>query len=1186
VVNQNWRQHTIQLEFSKALRTQPSIDAVTSVALGLPISPVDKTTDSNSSGEALYACDAGTGALYRVDVGISGEEVAPATIILKDETLKGGCLVAVSDAGLIAVAGTGSNLYLTRPSREHWDVKKQAIDGLETPTQLAFAGETLLVLMHERLFSLDLVNDTEKLGRLQLTPVDRAVPGNAPIRRLATDRGIVYSLTPDAAFVFSYADPESAGVPFPYVSDYAASQSKAEILRGNVQSRHLIGKANEFTVSGENLLLLDSKGGQVSELSRLVPVAINLEGPSTQIASALNAIYRYLFSAGLLRTQTVVAERDYDSLRQWLLELQVLLPLGRRTNDNKKSVDLMQEDLSRLICTLNLNRCSAANILSLNSPVPAGRAMTFPQVHKRSHTVVRFRDLDGSTLDDVVAETSPSGSYSSWYLADLNEDNLPTFEATLNRARFLMFTPFNEHLQLGSIVRNVGGEEQLITESQNCFSQARSKSHPTLPSVVAANGGIKILPRALKVNASSEFRYLDDVSIEFKFENPVIEQVDTDRLGEQDAVCLTRNLHTDSTQPVFVITTILKAAGMRYRLLNKKREVIHPTVSQLRQWGLAGIPDRTKEWSVRIDKTYAIAYQAKSPLLDAMPMRWQDLTDPSILKQGSAQDIRSQNEGRFLIPVDNWQLDVLLPQRDLQHGASALSKITAGNPGVYILPRSGLMAAAQSSGTFNPVTGGPTIDTVKQNRATLLSNIHWPIGGSAMQALTQKRVTIAVAESDSSTNSWRWRPQFMEDDGVTNLWRESVKDLGLIPITQPVNLKTPKYDSYSVVLGQIRDDDHGAYISGLLAGRNKEVPGLLPNVGLMLVNMAQISSKGLDSIIEDANTNNVYIVNFSQILKVTESDTALAGLKRKMKKEWERILFVAAASNNEGKDSGEDLEYVIGEMPLIKWARDLPQNIIGVAASDPSDDHIIKKCKPDPQVESQTACSNFGSKFVQLTAPGYRVYGLGADNVYLLGSGTSVAAPQVAAAAALLKATGTGLTPAKIKARLIYTADYNEDYIEDESVWGGRLNVQQAITEPTEYVIRTNTARNSKLFRVEIDLDWILEGLNTGNLYDPEIERGVPPNAIRANQILRMHYTQNGFWVVYVEKERPYRMKMIVHANPSERKTIPCTRMWEWDEQKQEFHEVKAHNWLIHGIPLVDILDFIGPVPESVRLPG
>jgi subtilisin family serine protease len=88
--------------------------------------------------------------------------------------------------------------------------------------------------------------------------------------------------------------------------------------------------------------------------------------------------------------------------------------------------------------------------------------------------------------------------------------------------------------------------------------------------------------------------------------------------------------------------------------------------------------------------------------------------------------------------------------------------------------------------------------------------------------------------------------------------------------------------------------------------------------------------------------------------------------------------------------------------------------------------------------------SNFGSKSVDVGAPGDRIYSTYPESKYRELSGTSMAAPLVAAAAAMLRARNSKLSYSDIRSLLKASVDPTPA-LSGKVVTGGRLNIARAL---------------------------------------------------------------------------------------------------------------------------------------------
>jgi len=213
-------------------------------------------------------------------------------------------------------------------------------------------------------------------------------------------------------------------------------------------------------------------------------------------------------------------------------------------------------------------------------------------------------------------------------------------------------------------------------------------------------------------------------------------------------------------------------------------------------------------------------------------------------------------------------------------------------------------------------------------------------------------------------------------------------------------------------------DVHGTYIAGVLAASENEsgIVGIAPNIKVLplkFINGSTGYTSDAIEAIEYAMSQGVKIINCS--FGSTENNIALKDTMQNS-----GILFIASAGNN-----GSDLN----EAPNYPASFDLP-NIISVAAID--------------TMGVLPTFSNFGTS-VDIAAPGTNILSTSTNNSYDYFSGTSVAAPFVTGAAALILSNQPNATITTIKDQILSNARpclALKPFVQT----GGRLDVFGALT--------------------------------------------------------------------------------------------------------------------------------------------
>jgi subtilisin family serine protease len=225
--------------------------------------------------------------------------------------------------------------------------------------------------------------------------------------------------------------------------------------------------------------------------------------------------------------------------------------------------------------------------------------------------------------------------------------------------------------------------------------------------------------------------------------------------------------------------------------------------------------------------------------------------------------------------------------------------------------------------------------------------------------------------------------------------------------------------------------DHGTAVAGVVAatrGNGLDIAGVASGASILPVRALNDCGDGtLDSILNGFgyaadHGADIVVGSFATDPWLLASDQAtISQAFRAFFLAHPDTLFVVAAGN-EGNDNDRHPVYPCDS------SEDSP-NVICVGASNRDD---------------TTRCtSNFGQHSVDLFAPGESILSTARPNTTATFSGTSMAAPMVAGAAALVAAETPGWTPATLAQTLEDTVDYRAG-MTTTSVARGRLNAGAA----------------------------------------------------------------------------------------------------------------------------------------------
>jgi subtilisin family serine protease len=265
------------------------------------------------------------------------------------------------------------------------------------------------------------------------------------------------------------------------------------------------------------------------------------------------------------------------------------------------------------------------------------------------------------------------------------------------------------------------------------------------------------------------------------------------------------------------------------------------------------------------------------------------------------------------------------------------------------------------------------------------------------------------------------------------------------------------------------DNGHGTHIAGIFAGSGADSggarAGIAPGAHLLILKVLNASGQGnisnliaaLDYVVTHRTALNIRVVNLSIATSVSESYNT-DPLARATKAAVDHGIVVVAAAGNRGRSSQGHTQYGgIGAPGNAPW-------VLTVGASSHlgtiprGDDQVAPFSSRGPTTTDRTAKPDLvapGVGIESLSVPDSSLYNSRSGFLlngtvptpyppYLALSGTSQAAPVVAATVALMLEANPALTPNAVKAILQFTAERRYEY-DNITQGAGFLNARGAV---------------------------------------------------------------------------------------------------------------------------------------------
>ncbi|MBM7690730.1 cell wall-associated protease [Peribacillus deserti] len=325
-------------------------------------------------------------------------------------------------------------------------------------------------------------------------------------------------------------------------------------------------------------------------------------------------------------------------------------------------------------------------------------------------------------------------------------------------------------------------------------------------------------------------------------------------------------------------------------------------------------------------------------------------------------------------------------------------------------------------------------DSQVGNKQTITVNV--PEGKSAEELAEklEEKNDVVFAEPDYLVKSaytprdpyypFQYHHQAIGSEDAWN-WASSLKDVTVAVLDDGFDLNHPDlapniksaYDTVTNRTNELPISSHGTHVSGIIAagmGNAYGGSGVAPNANILAINVFS----GEDAYISDVIEGIYYAVaNDAKIINMSLGGYEYSSLfNNAIQYAYQQGTVIVAAAGNEATS---ELHYPSSY-----------ENVISVSSTD--------------RFNNRSTFSNYGEA-IDIGAPGTSILSTIPENRYAYMSGTSMASPVVAGAAALVWGAEPGLTNDQVAQRILTTAVDLGQPGEDSFYGYGLLNAKAAL---------------------------------------------------------------------------------------------------------------------------------------------